>query len=187
MASTAVALRMRWMQPPWRDAATRVFRTLRRGKRLRSLHLPTHDGRIDLRGLPLPQPVPKGRINLPSTGPSVPDFEFTLIGGRFETADVSLKSVDLSFSDLSQAVWLDCSFEDSLLRGAIVFGGFFRNCDFRNVVFDEADLQHTLVGGCGFPSRRRGRRGRGVRITSFNRTSFVSADLRHTYYQYPVF
>jgi len=168
-------LRIRWTQPPLRDVASSIFNALRAGKRLKARHLRVHEGRIDLRGLPLPKPVPKGKLKLPSSE-SAPSFEFTIIRGRFEAANVSLKRVDLSFSDLSHAVWKACDFEDSLLCKAIVSQGFFRSCHFEDVVFDGADLRDTLVGGC-----------EGETITSFKRTSFRNADLRHTYYQYPVF
>ncbi len=130
---------------------------------------------MDLRGLPLPQPKPRGRVGLPAAGPS-PAFEFTLIDGRFTVEGVSLKGVDLSFADLSAAVWRNCDFTGSLLRGARVSGGFFRNCSFEDVALDDAYLRDSLVGGC-----------EGKAITSFRRTSFRHADLRNTYYQYPVF
>jgi len=134
-----------------------------------------HEGRIDLRGFPAPKPVPRGKLKLPSSG-SESSLEFTLIRGRFEAANVSLEHVDLSFSDLSHAVWKGCDFKDSLFRKAVVAQGFFRSCHFEDVVFDGADLRDTLVGGC-----------EGETITSFRRTSFAKADLRHTRYQYPVF
>ncbi len=174
-ASEVAVLRTRWGQSPWHEVGSAVVEALHSGRHLKRLHLPSYEGRMDLRGLPLPQPKPKGRLELPATGPS-PSFEFTLIEGRFKVENASVKGVDLSFSDLSGAVWRNCVFTDSLFRGARVSGGFFRNCTFEDVALDGAYLRDSLVGGC-----------EGKAITSFRRSSFRNADLRNTYYQYPVF
>jgi len=96
----------RWSSPEGAKLAEEIVARLTRGRPLDDLRLPTHEGRLDLRGLPLAQPKVTGR------------FEYRTLEIQKLDKVLQFRNVRLEDLDLSGAV----------LESVGISGGTIRNC-----------------------------------------------------------
>lgn len=151
----------RWRSPEGSKLAREVVARLAKGKPLDRLGLGQHDGRIDLRGLPLVPPTREARYEFEG-------FFVERLGGTVELKKRRLVGLDLSGAALTSMRFTDCVLEHCALTGAIchdwrLWGTSVVDCDLTG-----ADLRDAAVGT-------------GRRDKSFNRwqqVSFRGADFR---------
>jgi uncharacterized protein YjbI with pentapeptide repeats len=151
-------LRSRWREEPWRNQIAEVLGSLLEGRKIPTLGLRRHEGRLDLRGI------------------SIPEHKFNAVDRRFGVSNSMIDSVDLSHSDLATSSWTNCSFNDVLCRRADLRGSRFTTCRFKATSFEEADLRHGTLGGYA-----------GSEPTEYRTTSFVAANLTDSSFGYPLF
>ena len=132
------------------------------GRPLTDLGLAVREGRVDLRGLPLPEPSRLDRFELG-------DWFVEELGGTLAFRDVRLDGLDLGGARLGRlrfeaSALSNCSFQDADCREWRLWGTTVIDCDFAG-----ANLRDAAVG-TGFD--RRGAR------NEWRAVSFAGADLR---------
>ena len=143
-----------------------IWQRLQRGQSLDGLGLGTVHGRLDLRSLRVPQPVP-GKA-LPSPLPSVKLREVSgvqKVVGRF------WRGLDFSGAHLEGLAFMHCDISDCVFDRCKCQGWSIWATEFRDVSFRGADLREAMLGGVA-----------DKRQTSFVRADFDNADMRSTYY-----
>ena len=148
-----------WRTTEGAALASEILARLGRRESLQDLHLPAHEGRIDLRGLRAPEPTETDRV----------------IGGRRVT--------ELSrLVELHDAVLADLDLSDARLPRFRLFRSTIRNCRFDRAVCRDWRLWATDIVDSSFAGSELGdsalgtwHRGRG---NAYQRVSFVEANLR---------
>jgi uncharacterized protein YjbI with pentapeptide repeats len=156
-------LRKRWRDGAGAERAAAVLERLQRGLPLNDLGLDEHEGRLDLRGLALPEPRSVRHL---VAGSSVVEEK----AGYFEVREARWERLDLSHAALDslRAAGLrasDCRFAAASMRGIRLWAAEIDACS-----FDGANLRDAGLGGWS-PGRGGNR---------FARSSFRGADLRET-------
>jgi uncharacterized protein YjbI with pentapeptide repeats len=152
-------LTARWQTDDGRVLAEEVVARLLAGRPLKDLRLGEHNGRVDLRGLPMPQPRLLRRFERDG-------WFIEELGDRLLFKGVRLAGLDLSGSLLDSIRFWDCGIEDCLFeRARCQHWGLLRT-EVVNCSFAGADLRQAAVGAWSDG----GNVYRGV--------SFVRADLR---------
>jgi transposase/uncharacterized protein YjbI with pentapeptide repeats len=162
-------LRSRWDSAEGVLLAGEVLGRLRAGDSLGGLGLGEVDGRVDLRGLPAPQPSPAARRNLAEVRAGRMRPEEAGRGlERVELVGVGLRGLDLSGALLDKVTIRGCVVEDCVLDGVHGHGLGIARSTVRDTSFRDADLRDGggLMGRAG-----------GV-VPEFDRVDFSGADLR---------
>ena len=149
-----------WSDPSGRQLAREVVARLRRGRPLTDLGLGEHEGRIDLRGIPLPQPRVSTRHS--ATGLSVAE-----LGDLVELRDLDLHDLDLSDAQLPSLRLFSCRLENCRLIGASCADWRLWATEIRNSSLSSANLRAASLGAWY--------RGKG---NLYERVDFSRADLR---------
>jgi len=147
----------------WRTAegaalASEILARLARRESLEELHLPVHEGRVDLRGLRAPEPAESDRV----------------IGGRRVTELSGLVEFD-------KAVLADLDLSGARLPRFRLFNSVIRNCRFDRAFCRDWRLWATDIADCSFAASELSgalgtwHEGRG---NSYERVSFIDANLR---------
>lgn len=143
------------------DLQAEVLLRLKAGRTLDGIGLSFTDGRIDLRGVIVPDPVVVERHTTTLAKVDVVDTKTI-----FE--NVALERLNFSGAYLSGALFFGCRLHDCLFDGANLqsiacWGNMVSRCSFQS-----ADLRHAGLGGV-----EKGKRNR------FQEVNFSKADLRH--------
>ena len=160
---------------PWSRHLHDILGHLKRGGQLEPGGLPKHDGRLDLRGAPFPQPRERDGVTFSS--PELPyDYLATTIEGKFKVENVQIEDADFSTALMDNTDWRRCVFRRARFSRASLRDCAFTACHFEDVSFEGADLRGALLGGYAAHD-----------TNEFRRTAFPRSDLRDTAYRYPLF
>ncbi len=132
-------LTTRWEAIAGSPLRSRVLASiLRRGAWPRVAPFGKVNGRWDLRGL---------RIGRQKPGKAAGFSRIGKLHGDVSTIfkRVLIADVDLSYSDLSNLTWSDCTVTNSVFANAILSGSTFERSRFSRVSFENADLSETLL------------------------------------------
>jgi uncharacterized protein YjbI with pentapeptide repeats len=123
--------RQRWLSEDGQRLAAQVVKRLRRGKSFEGLGLPNVEGRLDLRGLSLPEPefTPHqvGRLTVGVAAGKLPEIRSARLHGldlrgsrlrHLRLLDVRMVDCDLSGADLTDFAAWRSTFEGCDLSGA---------------------------------------------------------------------
>jgi uncharacterized protein YjbI with pentapeptide repeats len=102
-------LRTRWETPEGREVAKVALQRLRTGKAFEDLGLGSHEGRVDLRGLPASMPI----LRPARAGP----HKVSVISGNLELRRVRLQGLDLSGALLQSLRLFDVTASDCRFDG----------------------------------------------------------------------
>jgi uncharacterized protein YjbI with pentapeptide repeats len=164
----------RWLSEDGQRLAAQVIKRLWRGKSLDGLGLPTVKGRIDLRGLSLPEPefTPHqvGRLTVGVAERKLPEIRKARMQGldlresrlrHLRLLDVRMVDCDLSDADLTDFAAWRSTFEDCDLSGADLtdallssldkgVGNVWHNCRFNASKLDGIVAKWAEFRGCSF-------------------------------------
>ncbi len=171
MATGVQQVKARWAVEPWSGHLGEVVDALAHGRNLPDLELPRWDDRVDLRGLPLPEPVLRSVFFYANPKLRRP-HPMGQIAGKSAYADSTLAHIDLSYSNIHLTDWDHVTFRDVLFREADASEVHFSGCVFEDVDFGKASLREASLGGY-----------LGTDLNAYRRTSFARADMRHTYHR----
>lgn len=154
------SLRKRWNTSDGRERAEEAIACLVAGRRLDGLGLDSVDGRLDLRGLPVP--VPRRLQRFETAG-----WFAEKLGELVQFRGRHLESIDFSGAQLQSLRFTDsqitnCQFLDANCRDWRLWGTNVVDCDFAG-----ASLREAAVG-----TWHEGRR------NSWKRVTFTGTDLR---------
>jgi len=112
----------------------------------------TDEGRLDLRGLIVPEPVELADIVVPSAVPGN-TMTFTQTSGRVKIAGQEWMDVDLSYSWLASLGvenfrWVNCRFDAAVLRDSRIW-----DTDVQDCTFESADLRGAPIGTATLAAR----------------------------------
>lgn len=149
------------------DQQTEVLNRLKSAKSLEAMGLGTVDGRTDLRGLVIPDPLVIDKRQLKW-------FQAAKVSGQTWFTNLSLEGLDFS--------------------GSYLKGLFFSGCQVKDCVFDKSNCENSLIwetvfSECSF--RKADLRGAGLGLVpkkkrnQFEGVDFTEADLRSTLYSPP--
>jgi uncharacterized protein YjbI with pentapeptide repeats len=143
--SRDASFRRRWQTPEGRDLAAQVLDALARKRvgirrrRLDQLPLGRHDGRIDVRGLEVPDPQVGGSYR-------VGGLQFTETYGVPELHRLSLEGVDFTGARLSHVRMRNCRFVNCVFDRASCRGWRLWDCTIEECSFRGADLRESALG-----------------------------------------
>jgi uncharacterized protein YjbI with pentapeptide repeats len=143
---------------------TEIWQRLIQGKGLEGLGLGLIDGRVDLRGLAIPEPQPVQTVRTPIA-------DMTKVVGITNIKGVEWKRLHFSSAQLTGLVFTDSSLNDCIFDQCKMKGIRVWATDFSNVRFRSVDLRNSLLGGTNE-----------VKRTTYRNVEFVSADMRGTVY-----
>jgi uncharacterized protein YjbI with pentapeptide repeats len=159
-------LRTRWATPHGSALATEVFRRLARNRDIAPI-VERHDGRLDLRGIRLPDPT------------TTTSEERTLLRRMFrldrrsavhQLRKATVANIDFSYAELPRIMFMACEIRDCRFERADVEDGGLWECRVTDTSFEGANLRSVVLGGRGYPPAHP--------PTPYDRVSFASADLR---------
>lgn len=154
----------RWESPEGRDARWEAVLWLMHGGDRPTGFGVTDEGRLDLRGLVIPEPVELADIVVPSAAPGQ-TMTFIQTSGQIEIVRREWVDVDLSYSwlpslDVEESSWVNCRFDAAVLRESRIWDTDVQDCS-----FESADFRNVSVGCSVQP----------VRETWWRRVSFAKA------------
>jgi uncharacterized protein YjbI with pentapeptide repeats len=129
----------RWRTTEGRQLAEEVLGRLVTGRSLSDLVSEERDGRVDLRGLPLPSPARKAQIAVGGAGYQVIDGMIEMRGVRWEGLDLS--HARLSNLRLSSCVIVDCVLDSASCRDWRLWAS-----EVTSSSFDGCDLRDSAIG-----------------------------------------
>jgi uncharacterized protein YjbI with pentapeptide repeats len=142
-------LQGRWT-PERAAEAKEALENWKKPKRLEEVAFGTHDGRLDLRGLPILTNI--GGVNETRAQAAGVDREYTFVtlDEPPEFHSVKWDSIDLSFAEIDHLRILlsevnNCLFVDATVRDWRNWGTRYLNCDFAR-----ADLRKSAIGGANY-------------------------------------
>ena len=135
----------RWDTPEGRDARWAALLWLMHGGDRPAGFGTTDEGRLDLRGLVVPEPVELADIVVPSAVPGN-TMTFTQTSGQMAVRGREWADVDLSYSwlpslDVEESQWVNCRFDAAVLRDSRIWDTEVENCSFETV-----DFRNVAVG-----------------------------------------
>ena len=135
----------RWDTPEGRDARWAALLWLMHGGDRPAGFGTTDEGRLDLRGLVVPEPVELADIVVPSAVPGH-TMTFTQTSGQMAVRGREWADVDLSYSwlpslDVEESQWVNCRFDAAVLRDSRIWDTEVENCSFETV-----DFRNVAVG-----------------------------------------
>ena len=139
------ALSERWSANPMRQAGKDALDRLRRGLAPNAARLPVVNGLADLRGFQFPSPVVLNEIS-GSAGPLSGRDRVQRIKGRETLHRITLADVDFSFAKVGGTFWENCTFERVKFREADLRSVRFAACNFKDVDFDQSNMENTYHG-----------------------------------------
>jgi uncharacterized protein YjbI with pentapeptide repeats len=148
-----------------RTAKQNLWDALIHGNLIRSASADLREGRLDLRGLVLPQVAVLERYA--ATPLTTAERVFNVV----KVNRVMLHGIDFNDAQLNGVQFVDCSVMDCAFQGASLRDCAFWNCLISKCDFRKANLRDATLGAI-----RDGRRNR------FDQVDFSSADLRNTIY-----
>ncbi len=155
-----IDLASRWKTPQGEQLALEVLRRVRDRRSLTGLGLESHDGRLDLRGLPSPRPRSSGHTEHKGWEIEKLDSPFTL--ERVELKDLDFRGAWLESWRLLKSSITNCRFDDAQCRDWRLW-----SVDVSDSSFAAADMRSAVLGAW--------HEGKG---NTFNRVDFRRADLR---------
>jgi uncharacterized protein YjbI with pentapeptide repeats len=156
--------RRRWASDAGQARAQAIVARLRSGKSLGRLGLAVHDGRTDLRGLPLPDPVA-------SKETKVGRLVASQVDGLVELRDRRLAGLDLSGARLRSLRLFGCQIDNCRFDGADLEDWRLWDSEIRDSTFCGADLRGSALG-----SWHDGKRNRWQHV-DFSRATLLSTAL----------
>jgi uncharacterized protein YjbI with pentapeptide repeats len=153
----------RWTTAEGRTLSETIFRRLARGAQIRSLNIPDHDGRLDLRGIGVAEPH------------VVANDDRTVLGRILRVEQLSnvqsiskaeLVGIDFSHAQLSSLKLKDSLIENCVFDGAQLYRVGMWGCRVESSSFRAANLRSAVLGGTWKTP------------TLYGSACFVEADLR---------
>jgi uncharacterized protein YjbI with pentapeptide repeats len=132
-------LRGRWAGPDGEELVDEVFARLLAGAPLDALDLGSHEGLIDLRGVPAPEPQRLKRFEL--AGLFVEER-----GNLLRFRDRDLTGLDFSAATLQSVRFFGCSIDECVFDRAMCNDWRLWACDVSNSSFVEARLRYAMLG-----------------------------------------
>lgn len=134
-----VFLKDRWQSTEGKELSHEVWKRLIAKQRLPGLPIEEHDGRIDLRGISVPE----------VTTESFPDFRSWQIQstkGRIEFRNVHFENIDFSHSQLTNLQFFNSVIDGCRFENADCAALGVRATDVRHTVFSGANLKDAVLG-----------------------------------------
>ena len=137
----------RWDTPEGKDLLWQAVLWVTHGGDLPQGFGHTEEGRLDLRGLWVPEPVELAKIARPGSS-----FDVTLTSGRTMIEGRRWEDIDLSYSYLpdlwvTDTAFTNCLFDDAVLRQSRIWDTDATDCSFQR-----ADLRDIAIGTSTVPT-----------------------------------
>jgi Pentapeptide repeats (8 copies) len=162
-------LRQRWLSPDGATLAEDVTARLVGGRSIKELGLDVHEGRLDLRYLPLPAPQRLKRFE--TLGWFVEE-----LGDLVTLRDAHLGGIDFSGAELSNLRCFGVAIDDCLFEGAVCRDWRLWNSVITDSSFGGANMRSSVIGSWDHGLRN-----------EWWRINFARSDLRGTVLRAAVF
>ncbi|GAA5030081.1 hypothetical protein GCM10011506_18910 [Marivirga lumbricoides] len=158
----------RWDSDEMKILRSKVLKYIRSNKPFDGLGLGKIAGRWDLRGIRFPKPKKKEKLK-------VNGGDLDLKKRTYNLANVSLHSIDFSYADISECVFVKCTIENCIFESSILKNIECVACNFSNGSFIKTNLSNSSLA-----------LNRGVDSGSFKNIEFIESNLSKVSFRFPV-